>query len=251
MTTPPIDQGTAYTEGAPPEKSSIFEDFIDVFYTPSTVYARRQNSSVWPYFLIIAVLAAVLTLASQSVYSAAIDGDFTRRMTKVMAENPQLTEEMVSRQRGFSEKFGMVAMYLAMPFTILLVGILTWIAAKLVSAKLDFGRAMLVTTLAQIPRLLGALLTAIYAVLVSDTSSIDSVSKLTWSPARFMDPDTANPAVIGLLSRVDIFTIWVTILIGIGVAVVGKVARSRGYTAAAIVWGVPTVIALVGAILAG
>jgi hypothetical protein len=251
MTTPPADQGSAHTEGAPLEKTSLFEDFIDVFYAPSTVYDRRRNSSAWPYFWILSILSVVLTIASRSVYTAALDGDFGRQMTKVMAKNPQLTEQMVSQQRGVSEMFGMMAMYVGMPLLILIVGILSWIGARLVSAKLDFGRAMLVATIAQIPRLLGALFTAIYALLLSDTSGVNSMSRLTWSPARFMDPDTANPAMLGLLGRLDVFTIWVTILIGIGIAVVARVPRSKGYTAAAIVWGVPTLITAVGAIVGG
>ena len=248
MTTP----DAAYTpdSGAPaPETASKFEDFIDVFYAPSTVFARRQNASAWPYFLIVTVLGIVLTLASRGVFAAAMDAEYSRRMTKMMADNPQLTAEAINASRGVGEMVGTVAMYLAMPVLILLVGVLVWIAARLVGTRFDMGRAMLISAIANIPRLLGALLTAIYGLMLSDTSSVTGMTRLTWSPARFFDPDTANAGLLAVLARFDVFTIWVTVLLGIGIAVIAKVPRSKGYTAAAIVWAVPTVISGIGALM--
>lgn len=246
------EQGSAYTpeSGAPaPETASKFEDFIDVFYAPSTVFARRQNASAWPYFLIVTVLGIVLTVASRGLMSAAMDAEFSRRMTKMMADNPQLTPEAINASRGMSEMIGMVAMYAGMPVLILLVGVLIWIAARMVGAKFDMGRAMLISAIANIPRLLGALLTAIYGLMLRDTSSVTGMTRLTWSPARFFDPDTANAGMLAVLSRFDVFTIWVTVLLGIGVAVIAKVPRSKGYAAAAIAWAVPTLISGIGALM--
>ena len=252
MTTRSDTTPASYTpeSGAPtPDSASKLEDFIDIFYAPSTVFARRRVASFWPYFLVIAVLGAVFTLASRSLMSAAMDAEFSRRMTKVMADNPQLTPDMINAQRGVSEMFGMAAMYLGMPVLMVLVGVLIWIAARVVSAKISFGQAMLVSCLAQIPRLVGALLTAIYGLMLSDASVVNGMTRLTYSPARFMDPDTANAGLLAVLARFDVFTIWVTILLGIGVAVVAKVPRARGFAAAAIVWAVPTLIAGIGALM--
>jgi hypothetical protein len=75
------------------------------------------------------------------------------------------------------------------------------------------------------------------------------MTRLTWSTARFFDPDTANAGLLAVLSRFDVFTIWVTVLLGIGVAVIAKVPRSKGYAAAAIAWAVPTLISGIGALM--
>ncbi len=254
MTTPPDTSPTSDTTESvvpAPESASMVEDFIDVFYAPSTVFARRQNAGFWPYFFIISILGAVFTLASRSLISAAMEGDFTRRMADVMAENPQITEDVLRTQRAVSEAIGMVAMYLAMPMLLLLVGVLVWIAARVVGAKLTFARAMLISCIAQIPRLVGALLTAIYGLMLSDTSAINGTTRLSYGPARFLDPDTANAGLLAVLMRFDLFTLWVTLLLGIGIAVVAKVPRARGFAAAALVWAVPTVIAGVGALFSG
>jgi hypothetical protein len=59
-----------------------------------------------------------------------------------------------------------------------------------------------------------------------------------------MDPDTTNGKVFGLMGSLDLFAIWMTVLIGIGIAVVGKVPRNKGYLAAVIVFVLGTLLAV-------
>lgn len=252
MTTrPDTSLPASYTPdaGAPPaEPASLFEDFIEVFYAPSKVFARRENAGFWSYVLVISIVGAVFTFASRGLMSAAMDGEFSRRMVKMQADNPQLTAEQLSAARAPMEAFGTFASYLGMPVLLFLVAILVWLGAKVVSAKLDFTRAMVISCIAQIPRLLGALITAIYGLMLSDVSVVNGPTRLSYGPARFFDPDTANAGLVAVLFRFDLFTIWVTVLIGIGIAVIGKVPRARGFVAAALIWAVPTLIAGIGAL---
>ena len=43
-----------------------------------------------------------------------------------------------------------------------------------------------------------------------------------------MDPDNASQVMLALASRVDLFTIWVTVLLAIGLHVVGKIPQAGG-----------------------
>lgn len=247
-TRPDTEPAAAYTpeSGAPtPEKASIFEDFIDVFYAPSTVYARRRDSSYWPYFFIVWVVASLLMFASRSVMSAVMDAEFSRQAAKAMADNPRITAEMMQQQRGIMEGFSTVFMYLGTPILILFGAVLIYLGARIVSAKVSFNRAMLISAIAQIPRLLGAVLTAVQGILMDDTSSIDSKFDVSYSPARFMDADALPAQVMEVIGRLDIFTIWVTILMGLGVAVIARVPKSRGLAAGAVAWGIAAVLSLV------
>ena len=54
-------------------------------------------------------------------------------------------------------------------------------------------------------------------------------------PARFLDAST-NPFVLTLLGGLDLFTIWVTVLLAIGLSVVARVPRSQAAIAAVAVW---------------
>jgi hypothetical protein len=244
-TTPGTNSGTPYTASggtapAPVEKASLFEDFIDIFYTPSTVFARREKASFWPYLLIITLISAIFVFASRAIYQAIFEAEFARNMASTIAKNPQVTEEAFSRGRGVAEAITSVMMYLGMPLLIFFVGVFVWLAAKMVSAKIDFGQALLIGALAQIPRLIGALLTTVQGILMADTSTIRSMHGVGYSPARFIDPDSMKPALLGLIARFDLFTLWVTFLVGIGIAVIAKVPRGKGFAAAVIVWLIPT-----------
>ena len=45
-----------------------------------------------------------------------------------------------------------------------------------------------------------------------------------------------SPALLGLLGRIDLFTIWVTVLLVIGLAVTGKIPRGRAAIAGVVMW---------------
>ena len=42
---------------AQPEKASVWEDFIDIFYMPASVFARRASGPFWVPFLVVAILS--------------------------------------------------------------------------------------------------------------------------------------------------------------------------------------------------
>lgn len=247
------DKGAPYdptTQPAPtPEKASIAEDFVDIFYAPSTVFARRDKGGYGWTLLIISVLAILFTFAARGTITNALEGDMTRAMADQMAKNPQLTPERVEAMKPTQMKISMFTMMIATPIAVVIVAFLSWLSAKFVSAKINWTQAMTIVTLAFIPRLLNSLILAGQGLLM-DTSNVDSMMKLSFSPARFMDPGGAK-VVLALASRFDLFVLWSTILIGIGIAVMGKVPRSKGFAAAAIVWAIAGAVAVIPALIAG
>jgi hypothetical protein len=56
--------------------------------------------------------------------------------------------------------------------------------------------------------------------------------------------------MLSLLTRFDLFTIWATVLLAIGLAVVAKIPKSRAAMAAALVWVIGGLPVLVGALRA-
>jgi hypothetical protein len=238
------DRGASYdpsTNTPQPEKASLVEDFIDIFYAPSTVFARREKGGFGLTLLIITLLSAVFAFASQSVFSQIFDAEFARGTAKAMAKNPQLTSDMVNSMRPMQEIVASVFVYLGAPLAIFFTAIFVWIATKIVRAKVTFAQSMLITTLAWIPRLVGGLIGVLQVVLM-DTTNFTNRYSLSVSPARFMDADATNPKLFGLLGSLDVFAIWMTVLIGIGIAVVGKVPRNKGYLAAVIVFVLGTLL---------
>jgi hypothetical protein len=74
---------------------------------------------------------------------------------------------------------------------------------------------------------------------------------LSVGPARFLDPDTASAMSVALAARFDFFVLWITILLAIGLKVIGKIPMNKAMVAAILVWLVGALPALLGAIAAG
>ena len=53
---------------------------------------------------------------------------------------------------------------------------------------------------------------------------------------RFFDPDTASPILLAIVGRLDVVTIWVTVLLAIGLAVTGRISRGKAAIAGVIMW---------------
>ena len=239
----PSAEGPTAPMNPSPEKSSVFEDFIDIFYAPASVFARREKSGYGMQLLIVCVLAALFAFATRSISAQIFDVEFQRGVAKAMAQNPQITMDQMNSMRGIQEKIFGFASYIFTPIGVFILALFTWVAAKIVSAKIDYQQAVLIVTLAWVPRLLGQLVVTVQGLLM-DPSTITSMYDVMLTPARFMDAETGNSKVIALVGNIEVFAIWYAVLVGIGIATIAKVPRSKGYTAAAIVFVVTSLPAL-------
>jgi hypothetical protein len=206
--------------------ASFWEDLIDIFYQPSDVFRRRARASAGPIFFFVVIAMAVITMATYPAIAPAFDGDYARMMPKIMAQNPAMTQEAADKGHHFQaigiQYFSGVFIAVAM----LIVAFFVWIIGMIFGAKQSYGTALLITSYAYMPRLLGGVVSGLEGLLM-DATKLMSVSQLTLSPARFLDPSTANPLTMAALSRFDVATLWETVLLAIGVAVLGKISRGK------------------------
>jgi hypothetical protein len=107
----------------------------------------------------------------------------------------------------------------------------------------------MVATYSEVPRLVQILTNAAQGLLLP-AEKLNSINAVSFSLARFLDPDQTSPIIIALASRVDVFTIWITVLLTIGLAVVGRIPRQQAAIAAAIVWLLGALPAMLGALRA-
>jgi len=229
------------------DKASLFEDLIDIFVSPAKVYARRANSGFIVVTLIFAVLIGVLFLANQGAMQSIMDAEFNRQMAATMAQNPNLTPEAVEASRGIMETVTKFGVFFFIPIGVVLLGLGIWLVGKMFGASMRLAAGCMIAAYAYAPRVLESALVAVQGI-VLDTSAMTGRFQLSWGVGRFLDPDTTSIGLLGILGRIDLFTIWMTILIGIGISVVGKVERSQGMLAAAVIWvlgALPAVFQLV------
>ncbi|TFG52134.1 MAG: hypothetical protein E4H37_06705 [Gemmatimonadales bacterium] len=214
------------------------------------MFARREKSNFLLPLVVLTVLITVVFLGTRGAIQPAYQADGARRIAATLEANPELTAEALEGGARTMERFIPVIVFVATPITILLTGLLLWIAGKFVGAKQALGAAMVVATFANFPRLIQSLVYGIQG-LVLPVESLDGMSRLSVGPARFLDPNLASPLTLALAMRADVFIIWVTVLLAIGLKVTGKITMGAAAAAAAIVYVVGAFPTILGALRAG
>lgn len=225
---------------APVEKATVVEDFVDVFYAPSKVFERRREGQFGIALLLLVILVAVLFFATRAVMEPVYDATMEQSIQAQLRANPNMPPEAVAAMRSFGGIGIAVSAVLGAPLFVLGTGLLVFFVARLFDLKPTFTQAATIATFANVPRfLLGTLAVAAQAFLLPASDTPRGMFQLAVGPARFADPD-ASTRLLGFLMRFELFTLWATVLIGIGVATVCRTSRKNGMLVAALVWFVAT-----------
>jgi hypothetical protein len=232
-----------------PAKVGLWEDFVDIFYTPSSVFARRSDGKFGLALLFLAIIILVLIFLTKNAMQPVMDAEFTRQTAAAMRKNPNITAEQMASSRGFFEMLGPIIFTVIITISVFGTGLVLWAVGKLFDAKESFAAAVMIATYSEVPRVVQILTNAAQGLVMSP-EKLNSMNAVGFSLARFMDPDGASPVMLALAGRVDLFTIWVTVLLAIGLHVVGKIPKQQAAIAAAITWVVGALLPLFGALRA-
>jgi hypothetical protein len=233
-----------------PGRAGLWEDFVDIFYAPSSVFARRSDGKFGMPLLLLVVVGAVLAFLTKNATQPIMDAEFARQSAIAMRRNPSLTAEQMAAGRGFFEMMAPLVFALYLTISIFGTGLVLWAAGKLFDAKESVAAAIMIATYAEVPRLVQILTNAAQGLVMSP-EKLNSINAVGFSLARFMDPDNASQVLIALAARVDLFTIWITVLLAIGLHVVGRIPKQQAAIVAAITWAVGALPAVFGALRAG
>jgi hypothetical protein len=200
--------------------------------------------------LVITAIFCVISFLSRGPMSAVLESDMVRNMHAAMAKNPQMTEAMAEKAQKAAAGIGNYAWMFAIltPVMIIIVGLVLWIAGKLVGSRQTAAQGIAVATFAFVPRIIQGIVNWAQ-LLVLDSNSLNGVSRLSIGPARFVDPDSATPLLLAFLGRFDVFVIWSTVLLAIGLSVTGNVTRKQGAVGAFLVWLFATAAMVIGPIM--
>lgn len=237
------------TTTAGSKQGSVWEDILEVLWSPAAVFERSRNNGVSMYMLVLTGVLVVLLLATKNLLQPYMDANYDLQVIKMAEQGQKMPAEAVEQGRKFAGYILLFSWSLTAIFSGLLGGLLTWFGAKLAGASLPVGRGIFIATLASVPRVIGLLATAVQGA-VLDTSNVGSIFAASIGPARFVDPVTTSPAVMALLASVDLFTLWNVLITAIGVSVIARVSRGTGWMASLIALGISLLFTLVPAALA-
>ena len=227
---------------AAPEKASRWEDFIDIIFSPAEVYERRAEEGWLKPFLIVSAVAVALYYlllpVTGVVWEVAMQQNAPPEAT---AEQMQQTAQLMRWVGGIMVPFGYLFMIAVAALSL-----------KLVSALIEPGatwrQSFLIPTLAMFITVPQSIISAIPVFIKTQSGERPGVEDMSFGALRFAGPDV-DPVLRALLGRLDIFAIWMAILIGIGLVHVVRMPRGKAFITAAIVWALIALPGLASAAL--
>jgi hypothetical protein len=224
---------TATAVDRPP---SVWEDLLEIFYAPTAVFERRRETPAFGLALIIfTVLVVGLSFAFRGMMEPVFDVEYARGAAEAIKQNPKLTPEMMAQGKAMAQKFMFVGVTVYALLAPLLLGLFLWLTGKALGSVAQLGQATMVATYAMFPRVLESILNAVQMLLLSE-DGITSRYSLTLGAGRLLDATTANPLLLALAGRLDLFTLWITAILAIGIGVMGKLSGGKTIVAGAVMW---------------
>jgi len=256
MSTPPPPLARSVDPSAQPAQPGLSEAarIINTFIAPRKTFEDlKRNPSWWVPWL----LSAIFALAFSFVAVQKLDmSDLARKNIEQskMAQRQMETLPPEQRERVIQRQATVLkAALFGLPVGGLLTGLIVGAVFMGVfnfgfAAEVPFGRSMAIVFYSFLPGIVSVVLTIITLLVSSDLSSFDLNNPVATNPAFFMDSQ-GNRFLYSFASRLDVISIWIASLLGLGFSTCSARKLSPG-TAIATVFVVYGAYALVRAALA-
>ncbi|MEM8960688.1 MAG: YIP1 family protein [Acidobacteriota bacterium] len=216
-------------------ENSAWGRCLSVLFSPKVTFEKIREQPVWWVPLVVLL---VLSLASVYVVTDKMDlGELTRMQLEEADQG--LTEEQIDQQAEFMGQHGTtIQIVTVLLFTVIgypIVALLFFLGMRMVGGAPTFSQTFATMLYAFMPSIIVALLSIaiVMGVAELDADRVQQIQQqggvLTSSAAMFADEDT-HPAVAAVLANIDVFVIWILILMVIGFTTVARV-KQGGATA--------------------
>jgi hypothetical protein len=200
-----------------------WEDALDIFYAPTSVFERRKDGKYWIPLLISIVLTMAVFFLSSQVNDAIGEAEFARVM-----KAQGLTEAQAAQGKAFAEKFKTFGIFFLPIFAVIgawLTGLIVSFLGRMMGGKLTFAQGTTIGVLASFPEVLGRALVGAQGLFL-DTSVITHKYSFATGAARFLS--ATDPGwKFKLFAIADPFVLWGAVLTGLGAYVIGKVEKEK------------------------
>ncbi|MBA4496493.1 Yip1 family protein [Paenactinomyces guangxiensis] len=219
------------TEKGLSEKPSL----IGMIVSPEKQYRRiKENPTIWLPMIILMVLATALI--GLQMYLLVNDPQYLQQTLRGAGNVSLDIETMKIWTIGIGTAVG----FLTVPFSSLLAAFFTWIFVMLMQGEAKFRQLFSF----QLHLYVISLLSLIVSVILFSAFDLDPNVPAT-SLASIIP---AEGAVKGLLSAIEVFAIWGTVLTASGLQVIASLSRGKAWTIAIIFWCVVAVFSAVSSL---
>jgi hypothetical protein len=216
----------------PPEPKGMGEAsrIAGIFFEPAKTFediARRPTFLV-PLFIVIACVLVFMALFAQHVgweRSIRHQWEINPRAAQM---SPEQRENAIQMQIRFSGVGAYAGVLLGIPIVDLIWALLLFgIVKGIMAAPLRYKQVFAVVTWSGIIGLVSTALT-IVVMFLKNPDDFNLQNPLVFNPGALMDPLTSSKFVYTLASSLDLFTIWMLVLIAIGLKAAGGKQLSTG-----------------------
>ncbi len=251
---PPSPYPQSATPAAEPTGPGLSEAqrLINMFIAPKKTFEDlKRNSSWWMPWLISAVFALIFGIvAVQKIDMARFVQQQIDRSPSAQRRMEQATPEQRAQGMAIQATITKVSFYLVPFFTLLwgliVAAVLMAIFNFMLGAEVPFQRAMAIYFYSAFPLILGTILLLVSLLVSGDPNTIDIAGNpMPTNPAFFMDPQ-GNKLLYGIASALDIFKIWLVVLLGLGFATASSNRKPSVGTALTTMFVVYGIVVLCG-----
>lgn len=227
---------------APAPKRNSFQRIIGVLFTPNDTFASIAREPDW---VVPLVLILLVSLAAGIVFAQRVD--FGAPVREAMEQNKNISPEQAERTVRIASAAAKVFAYcsplISLIFLLIIAGVLL-LAFRVMGGEGDFRQAFSVTSYSWMPGLVKSII--LTAIIAARGASAMDIPTLLRSNLAFLVPMKENPLLFALLSKLDVFTIWLLALLVIGFAFVSRFSKAKSAAVVIGLWIVATLLSLIG-----
>jgi len=226
----------------PEQRSNSFSRIAGVLASPFRTFAEIARKPDW---IVPLLLIAAMSFVSVIVMVPRIDFASSYREAFEAQQNNMSAQDQ-DRAIRIGTAIGKGAMYAAPVFSIgwlAVVAAVLMLGIRILGGDIDFVRSMSVTVYAWMPNVLKSIV-AVIVIFSRKTIRIEEAKSIVHSNPSFLISMKQNPVLFNLLGSLDVFTIWVVLLLIIGLAAVSKMSMVKTATVVLAGWGVMILISM-------
>lgn len=223
------------TDAAPslesqPAKLNEFSRLLGVFFEPKRTFEDIAERPRWlvPMLILIASSIALIYLFSTHVGWEPYLHRVMDNNPRIQRLDPQQRQQLINTQLRLAPTITYVAAVLGTPISLLVVaGIAMGIIRGLLGVPIRFAQAFAAITYAWMPRVIYAGL-SIVVLFLKNPDDFDIQNSFASNPGAFVDPEKSSRFLYSLAGSLDLFTLWVMLLMAVGLKAAGGKRLSFG-----------------------
>jgi hypothetical protein len=232
-TPPPPPMYPVASSPAAPEPSgpglSEPQRLVNTFIAPSKTFADiRRNASWWVPLLLISISAiAFFVTIDKKVGFEQVARTMLANNKAIQQLDPAQQEQAYART-AIGLKFGEYgAPIFILIYVLITAAVLMATFNFMMDAQVSFSQSMAIVMYGWLPGIVSSIL-AILALAFGDPEGFRMDNPVGTNPAHFMDPASTSKFLYAMLTSIDVISLWIVILIGIGFALNAKKKISIG-----------------------